>query len=303
MKKRILTIAIAVMSAAVSAGAQNEAFGWMCQENDPVASAMAGASLASSSNIVYSAFHNPAAIPFAPDRLGAGASYSMTGNGYGLVGAGAGFKVGKRVGLTVAGNYNKGAEYDVFDEYGNRNGSFKTSSMLFSAGLGIKVIDMLSVGANFKYAVERLQPDDNPGAFAADVYAMFKWNVLAVSAGVSNLGTDVRDLGGNKFSLPSSGHVAVNYAQDVAAKHYVEAEIDADCYFSGRFAMALGAQYGFNDMVFVRAGYRYGGKSVIPSYASAGLGVKFFGVHLDASYLFASEVLKNAFSVGLSYTF
>ena len=57
--------------------------------------------------------------------------------------------------------------------------------------------------------------------------------------------------------------------------------------------------------VSVRAGYRYGGDSVIPSFASVGAGVKLFGVHLDAAYLIASgdSPLKNTFCIGIGYSF
>jgi hypothetical protein len=58
-------------------------------------------------------------------------------------------------------------------------------------------------------------------------------------------------------------------------------------------------------MVSVRAGYRYGGKSVIPSYASVGAGFKLFGVSLDLAYLIASgdSPLQNTLTFGLGYSF
>ena len=58
-------------------------------------------------------------------------------------------------------------------------------------------------------------------------------------------------------------------------------------------------------MLTFRGGYHYGNasKGVIPSYASLGLGVKFFGVSIDAAYLFGSEILKNSFGVSLGYEF
>ena len=69
-------------------------------------------------------------------------------------------------------------------------------------------------------------------------------------------------------------------------------------------AQALGAQYGWNDMVFARAGFHLGtGKAPLPTYASVGLGVKFVGVHLDVSYLLASKVLGNTLCVGIGYAF
>lgn len=304
--KKIFAAIAAVVSAAFSVYAQSETFVWMSQYRDPVYSAMAGASAASSSDIVYSAFRNPAAIMFSSGKFGAaGAAYSMSPGTEGSgVYAGTGLKLGKRIGLAAAGNYNPGSSYEVIDDFGNYGGSFKTSSMMFSAGLGVKVIEMLSLGVNLKYVSERLAPGSNPGAFASDVYVMFRWKGLGVSAGAVNVGTKVKDENGAAFGLPSSVRVAVNYATTFASKHYIEANLDADCYFSGKPSVALGAQYGFNDWVFVRAGYRYS-LSVVPSFASVGLGVGFAGVRLNAACLIATGRVpqKNTICIGLEYGF
>ena len=64
------------------------------------------------------------------------------------------------------------------------------------------------------------------------------------------------------------------------------------------------AQFHRNAVVFARVGYHYGNSAnVIPSYASAGFGLKLFGVHLDFAYMFASEVLSNSMIVSLGYSF
>lgn len=305
MRKTIITVLMACATV-FQTYAQDEAFGWLGRENNPVYSAMSGASMVSSSDISYAAFHNPAAMPYSSDKFGIGASYCLAAKpefDKGFISAGAGFRIGKRVGLSVAANYNIGAEYEQMDEFGNNTGSFRTSSMLFVAGIGVKAIDMLSFGVNFKYALERLQPEDNPGAFASDIYALFKWKGLGVAAGVANLGTKVRDASGASYSLPASGRVGVGYADEVAARHFVEANLDADCYFSGAFSAAAGVQYGWNDLLFVRAGYRYAtGTCVLPSSASAGLGVKFFGVKIDAAYFYIPSISQSRISVGISYS-
>jgi hypothetical protein len=58
-------------------------------------------------------------------------------------------------------------------------------------------------------------------------------------------------------------------------------------------------------MVSFRAGYRYGGDSPIPSFASVGAGVKFSGVKLDLAYLIAGgdSPMKNTLAIGLGYSF
>jgi opacity protein-like surface antigen len=108
---------------------------------------------------------------------------------------------------------------------------------------------------------------------------------------------------GAKFALPASAAVGVGYEASFAEKHAVEALLDADYYFGGSFAAAAGAAYTYNDMVTVRAGYRYGGQSPVPSFASVGVGVKFIGLKLDLAYLIGSAPAANTLALSLGYTF
>ena len=67
-----------------------------------------------------------------------------------------------------------------------------------------------------------------------------------------------------------------------------------------------GCEYSFNEMVFARVGYHYGDAvNVVPSYASFGLGLKFFGVTLDAAYLVADSTspMRNTMMFGIGYRF
>ena len=68
----------------------------------------------------------------------------------------------------------------------------------------------------------------------------------------------------------------------------------------------MGAEYGYDSLVYVRAGYHYASVgNGIPSFASAGLGFRFFGVNIDAAYLFGwgNSPLKHTFTVGVGYSF
>ena len=304
--RKIIVSFLSLLFAGVSAHAQGEVFGWMCQEKDPARMAVAGTNAASCEDISFSAFHNAAAIPFSGNRFGVGISYSRAGKDMMPSGfsAGAGLRLGKRIGLAVAGNYNLGAEYEIIDEYGNRSDKFKTSSMLYSLGLGVKIIDMLSIGVNLKYAMEKLGPESNNEAFGSDIFLMFKLKGLWVAAGVCNIGTKVKDASGMSFSLPSSARAGISYSHVFGKHHLLDANLDADFYFSGKTSAAGGLEYGFHEMIFVRGGYRFSSQAApVPSYASVGLGVKFWGVHIDASYLFASKTLNNSFSLSLGYCF
>lgn len=301
--KRVLIAAVAALLPVSHSQAQDVAYGWMCQRNDPASVAMAGVSVAPSADISYSAFRNPAVIPYSGNRFSATAAYSpalnqKTSSGFDI---GAGMRFGDRLGLSVAGNYNSGGEYEVIDDYGNRNGTFKTSSMLFSAGLGLKVIEMLSLGVNLKYAGERLASDLGTGVFASDVYAMLRWKSFCLSAGFANLGTSVKDASGASYHIPSSVRLAAGYGLAFADKHSLDAGLDADCFLAGKSAVSASVQYGFNDAVFVRAGYRASGADMLPSGLSVGLGCKFLGVRLDAAFQKSPSLNIVAFSLGYGF--
>lgn len=305
--KKIFSIVFAALLCSFAASAQADVMGSSLVVKDPVASAMAGTSLAGTSNVAFSAFGNAASTVFFDKKMDLTASYlswmpSASNKSMGM-NLGAALKLGRRVGLSLAGNYNMGSAYEIVDDYGNRNGSFKTSSMNFGLGFGVKIIDCLGIGANVRYMSESLAADYKPWAVAADAYLMFRMKGFAATAGVSQLGSKVKDSAGKEFALPASARLGLGYSNTFGSKHFVEALLDADYFFSGAFSAAAGAQYGFNDMVFVRAGYRYGAKTAIPSYASVGLGVKFFGVKLDFAYLLGNDALKNSFCVGLGYRF
>ena len=180
---------------------------------------------------------------------------------------------------------------------------FSPSDMQVNFGVGWRFLPYLSAGANVKYVRSSLAEGHAYGAVASDLFLMSEVSDFRVALGVSSLGSKVTSASGDKFGLPASVTLGAGYGHTFAQKHGVEILAEADWYFSGALSANAGAEYTFNDLVSVRAGYRYGGKSIIPSYASVGAGVKFFGVHLDAAFLIASGPLKNTFCIGAGYSF
>ena len=132
---------------------------------------------------------------------------------------------------------------------------------------------------------------------------MSRFHGISIAAGVSSLGNKTTSLSGEKYSLPSSFDLGIGYQLNLHEHHAIRFIADADYFFSRKFAASAGLSYTWNSMLTVRCGYHYGGKSVVPSYASAGLGVKFFGISLDAAYIFGSEILRNSLGLSLGYEF
>ena len=119
----------------------------------------------------------------------------------------------------------------------------------------------------------------------------------------------VKNYDGNTYPLASSATFAAGYS-NVFGDHGIEAECDFDYYFSGKkysasapVSISLGAAYTYHDIVTVRGGYHNGG--LMGNYGSVGLGLKFFGVRLDAAYLLAdkSSPVANTVNVGVGYCF
>ena len=280
------------------AGAQ--ALPFTAAETDAASLGTAGADLTQTGSIAYASFSNAAAIPFSDAKMDVAAGYNMwqpSSVGSSMINVGAAYNMNNKLGVAVGFLYGMNPAYDIADASGAVKGQFKPSDMHMNVGVAYRFLPFLSVGAgNFNSL-------PFTSALAADVYAMAQFSGLKVTAGVANVGTSVKAKNGTAFSLPTSVAFGAGYEMSFADVHSVDVLLDADYYFCGSFAAAAGATYTFKDLVVVRAGYRYGGASPIPSYASVGAGVKFAGAKLDLAYLIGSSAMKNTLAITVGYSF
>ena len=269
---------------------------------------MGGTSVTRTSGISYASFSNAAAIPFSDRTFDVAAGYGMwypSSSTVNNVSAGAAWNAGGKFGIAAGFSYGICQEYEIMNTSGQAAGSFSPSEIQANIGLAWRFLPFISVGADVKYLGNTLAEGQSYSAVSSDIFLMSEFSSFMAAIGVSSLGSKVRSASGESFSLPASATLGLGYGDVFGQRHGVEVLVDADCYFSGAFSAAAGASYTYNDMVSVRAGYRYGGDSVIPSFASVGAGVKLFGVRLDAAYLIASgdSPLKNTFCIGIGYSF
>lgn len=304
---KISAAALCLVASATGLKAQGDvAMPFIAIDRSPVTSAMGIAGLASSSEIAYASFRNPAVIPFSEKKGDFGLSYqnwAPKGVKSTNLNLGATMRFGRIIGVTIGGAYQMGTKYDVIDGSGNPKGTFTPSDLMFNAGLGVKIIKNLSLGANFHYASQSLADGVSYNAVSADVFALYRVAGVNITAGVSNVGSSVKSDKTGSFSIPAAAVVAGAYTLKAGKSHSIDLALDANYYFKGGFAASLGAQYAFKDLAFFRAGYHYGGDSVMPSFASVGAGVAFKGVALNVSYLISSEAIKNTINVGLAFSF
>ncbi len=299
MRKIVLTVLAAVLAMPIVNASEpvGVAFPGSVVSRDP--SVMGGNQLTGGA-MEWSSFANPAAVAFAEETLAAAVSYQMwapssvtaTNN----ISVGAAYRLGK-LGITAGFLTGSGREYEIVNNMNITNGTFKPSDMQVNVGASYKVVDFLSVGANFKYLSSKLSPEYSMGTAAFDVMAMGKFGGISGVLGVASLGGKVD----GTYSLPSSLAAGVGYAADFG----LSANVEMNYYFAGGLRAGLGAEYCFKDMVAVRAGYNLSSNAPVPSFANFGLGLKFSGVKLDFTYLLAASdsPLKNTLAVGLGYTF
>lgn len=236
-----------------------------------------------------------AVLPLSDYSLSAGAtyqSYMPEMNGTQYIGVGVSGKT-DGLGLSLAFVRGKGAE--ITGE------KFSPSEMMVNIGAGYSFADNFSAGVNVKYAREQILSNYSHGAVAADIFIAGKMDNVDFAGGLSSIGQKISSESTGDFRLPGAATVAAGYTLD--GDNTLVTRIKAEFYFSKAVALGIGAEYNFMGIVSLRGGYHYGGNSVIPSFASAGIGFHIGEFTLDASYLLGSDVLKNSFAVSAGVRF
>lgn len=296
MKKILLTSLVAALLPVALFAQESAVLPFIRIDRDPITSAMGGAEGTSS-------LYNPAAVPFkGSDVMASFQMWAPGGAKSTNINVLGGIKIGKRLGITIQAAYQIGKAYETYDTGGKQGATFGPSDLMAGAGVGFAITDFLSVGANFRFASSTIAPSTSFNTIAGDVFVMFSKSGFNAAAGVASLGLPVK-YGEASYKIPTSAKVALGY--DLAlGKSGVAFAADADVFFTGGLGIALGAQYDWNDMVFVRAGFHVGTKPApLPTYASVGLGVKFAGFHIDASWITANKILGNTICAGIGYAF
>ena len=231
-------------------------------------------------------------------KLDAAASYGInlsdtaTGiagfNGYGNFG---------KLSVGLYGRYNMCAEYEMFNDRGRSLGAFKPSEMSVGASVAYKITDKLAAGVRASYISSKLSPDAAGSSVGIDVSAAYSNGALTAELAVRNLGQKIK-YGDYEYALPSFAVAGVSYGTGG-----FKARAEAGYAFSGSFMAGLGAEYTFVKIVSLRAGFHYGDDTLVPTYASGGLGVQFAGVRLDATWCQPLGGGSGAILAGLGYSF
>ena len=273
MKEKILILLLALASALpLLADEGSVAFPFLRVNQDPRSAAMGEVSL----------YTNPAATVWLEGNGAAGLSWQswkpgpstfLSAGGYGII--------AKRFGIKASFSKQSETPYDLVDENAQPAGSFTPGALRADFGFSAKLTDQLSAGVNAVYASRTLAADSRTSAFAADLALMGVFGSFQLAGGARLLGGKTLSASGDGFTL--------------------QASLEAEYFFYGAPAVQAGLEYGWNHLLFVRAGYHYGG--LIPSHASAGLGLDLKGFCIDFSYLFGAGDINGSLLIGASYRF
>ena len=303
--KRIILLNIFMALAAASVSAQS--LPSLLVGSDAAGFSMGAATVAGRPG-ACSIENNAAAMSFIDGRMCAGASFGMWQPEFGndkIAGAGVAVKATERLAFGAAFKYFVMPSYEITGDSGtaSRDGSFRPSEFNVAAGGSFAMTSYLSVGLTARVLHSTLADDVTANVFGADLGVYFRMKGITAGISVNNIGTKAK-FGESAYAQPMMAKFGAGYTH-AFGKHALGATVETDILFSGAVMAGAGAEYSFRDMIFVRCGYHYGNldKPVVPSYASAGIGVKFFGISLDAAYIFSSEILRNSIGLSLGYEF
>lgn len=301
--KRIL-VTIAVLSACVlSIRAQDVntvAMGFSVVPRNPVALSMGGVS-ALVDNAAWSAFDNVAAVPFFDTDFSAAASWqnwwpsSAVSSNH--LNAGASYLVADKIGVALGATMNRGSKYDVVDAAGRVTGDYTPNDIEAALGVSYKALDFLSVGVGVKYMKSSLASDYSLSALAFDAMLNVKFSGFEAAAGIQSIGGKVDD-----WDIPANVIAAVSYGKTLAEKHGLSAAAQMNYYLVGGMNVGIGAAYCYDGFLSVRAGYNLSSDGLLPSFASAGLGVNLKGLRVDAAYVLTGPI-AGSISVAIGCSF
>ncbi|MDO4827606.1 MAG: PorV/PorQ family protein [Bacteroidia bacterium] len=302
-KETVLTVLMLFFAGGVLLNAQT--LPSLFVSSDAAAAGTALSSIGKSAG-AYSLESNVASMAFMDKKTSFGASFGLWQPSYAsnkVLGLGAAYRVSKRLALGLQAKSLGQQPYDIVTESGLVKGSYSPKDISVGIGVAYAFTDFLSAGVTARMVTSHLAEDASANVLGLDAALFFKREALSAGFALCNLGGKF-SYGRDTYSQPSMLKAGGAYRFDYLNGNSVTGSLEADYLFEGAFSAAAGAEYGFADMVFARLGYHYGSSDKgLPSFASAGLGIKLYGISLDLAYLFLSETLRNSLNISIGYSF
>lgn len=172
---------------------------------------------------------------------------------------------------------------------------------VLTAGYGQQLTSALAVGVSFKAFYSRLLEEYEAMAFGADIgvqYQLQDLPGLRIGMALQNMGTPiVYESSGDP--MPTLLRLGAAYRLPLAANHGLTVIGDVLMYNDDTPKEHLGLEYGWNHMLFLRAGYKVGYE--FDSF-TAGAGIDLDGLKLDYAFVLKSTVESvHRFSLGYAF--
>jgi hypothetical protein len=225
--------------------------------------------------------------------------------------------------------YFKQGELKLTGDQGDVLGQSDPYDMAIDASYARKLSEQLYLGATFRYIYSHIVNSgyagfQNGSAVAADLGLYYQtkenskgqsWHLGAV---VSNVGSKIKysDIS-NGYALPATAGIAAAFQQKLTdedrliftadAVSPLTAPVPGKGFFEQRMQYNVGGEYGYHDLLFVRAGYssestQFSGFQFI----TTGLGLSFKSCRIDMAYLIpsgnaTSSTTTSTFKLGFSF--
>ena len=270
-------------------------------------------------------------LPLTPDAkvLGMGGVAMTTLSGSHAIYGNSAMAAFSMMPLQVSSSYlrHKGADYYAVTGYG-RFDRFNlvqlgwrqylrergNNDLAVDLGYSRRIGDSWAVGLVGRYARLKRPADIRENALAVDLSAAWmkplelgSYSMLRAGARVANLGGYFGDTE-ERLSMSLTAGAALDTLLTDA--HEIIVGVDLGYGFAPRpvrsFLFSVGAEYNLMQLLQVRAGYHYGkDRSILPSFASVGVGARFLHLRLDFAYLIAPEssLMYNTYSISFGFDF
>lgn len=188
-----------------------------------------------------------------------------------------------------------------YDDIGNLNVAELAVGLTYAK----RFSDKFGVGVTIKYCSQDLIAKKS-SLFAFDVGTNYNtgWNDLKVAVSIQNFSTATKYIDEN-FVLPLTYRVgfsvdALGLANINSDLHKLTVAIEGVNPRDYSERVHLGCEYGFQDMFFIRAGYKF--NYDVESF-SFGAGVKYSGARIDYAYSDFGSILGNVNRVSIAFNF
>jgi len=177
-------------------------------------------------------------------------------------------------------------------------GKFSAYDVSFTLAYSRYVIPNLAAGVAVKPVYEKIDETSATGlAFDVGLYHVSKIPGVKFAAVAANVGAPMKFIE-EEFALPRSIKIGGSYERHIARmRGDVLATLDVVLPNDGDAKQHVGAEYGYDRRLFLRAGYKAGYDS---QGATFGLGVRFRQFDFDYAVLFGGNDLGDSHRISLS---